>query len=103
MTRGRELRYKRCGGLILNIEKGYARALGRALGNEGLADAGGAAGDEDAAVFQTRIAGVFGFHFDEGILLLNATLALLHALLCESVGRGVKDDGEGDEHGGEVG
>jgi len=51
------------GGSVLNVEEGYTAALAGELGYEGCADAGGATGNEDYAVFEAGVGGVLGiFH-----------------------------------------
>jgi hypothetical protein len=58
MAIGRDARGEGCRGFVLDVEEGYLCALFGKAGDEGFADAGGSAGDEDFAGVKTGIDGV---------------------------------------------
>jgi hypothetical protein len=86
------------GGLILNIEEGYAGALTGELGDEGFADAGGAAGDEDYAVLQAGVGGVLGIchgrDFRSGYVIKGSESAPLRGIASQQVSGFVWSAGE---------
>ena len=49
---------ERVGGFVLDVEEDDAGALAGEVGDEGFADAGGSAGDEDGAVAEAGVGGV---------------------------------------------